>query len=154
MWQTVAQAQTFPELRSLIGEMELPKGTRMRVVMDAPGYDWVFDLPGAEWVFRPLVPPGMGMVDVWGESGKGYIEMEADPAWLVTTLLFIKTHWLSILIAGLLLIMIVTFIRVLVWTVQAPVGVPIALVLIGAAILLMPLIAGQVTKTRRELRAT
>ncbi|GAJ23144.1 unnamed protein product, partial [marine sediment metagenome] len=53
MWQTVAEGASFAELRSLVGDMELPKGTRVKVVMDLKvPVGWAFDAPWAEWLFR------------------------------------------------------------------------------------------------------
>lgn len=129
-WQVVAEGVSLPELTQVVGDMELPKGTKMKVVMDtwAP---WAFDMAGAELVFRPFVPSGMELVDVWGEDGQGIVEMEADPAWLVAVLAFIKAHWLAITLAGIALALLISFITVIV-KVPAVAQIPIWL-LVGAA---------------------
>lgn len=113
-WETVAVGASLSELDSVVGEMELKKGTKIRVVMNAPGYDWLFDVAGAELVFGAYVPDGCSMVDVWGESGKGIVEMEADPIWLVALLGFIKAHWLAIAIAGIVIATVVAFCYVII----------------------------------------
>ena len=133
VWQTVAQATSFSELESLVGDMELPKGTKVRAVMDLKyPVGWVFDAPGAEWLFRPFIPDGMDLLDVYGEGSQGIVEMEADPAWLVAMLAFIKAHWVAILIASFVLGLIITFIRVMVQIAgPGPFGVPWWVWLVG-----------------------
>lgn len=129
-WQIVAEGVSISDLESIIGEMELPKNTKVRIVMDTWA-SWAFDVAGAELVFKPFVPNGLDLVDVWGENGQGIVEMEADPAWLVAVLAFIKAHWLAITIAGLLLAAIITFIVV---TVKLPAVAQIPIwLLVGAA---------------------
>ncbi|MBU2556128.1 MAG: hypothetical protein KKF98_16885 [Bacteroidetes bacterium] len=135
-WQTVAEGASLGELKSTVGELKLPKGSKVRVVMDT-WEAWAFDAPGAELVFRPFVPDGLNLVDVWGESGKGIVEMEADPAWLLAILAFIKAHWLAIIIAGFVLTVIVSFIRIMVEVVAAPTPIPAALIIIGVVLLAM-----------------
>ena len=129
-WKTVAEGTSISNLEQTIADMELRKGTRIRVVMDtwAP---WVFDVAGAELVFKPFVPDGLDLVDVWGESGQGIVEMEADPAWLAAVIVFIKAHWLAITLAGLALATIISFISIII-KVPTIAQIPIWL-LIGAA---------------------
>jgi len=129
-WKTVAEGTSISNLEQTIADMELRKGTRIRVVMDtwAP---WVFDVAGAELVFRPFVPDGLDLVDVWGESGQGIVEMEADPAWLAAVIVFIKAHWLAITLAGLALATIISSISIII-KVPTVAQIPIWL-LIGAA---------------------
>jgi len=150
-WQTVAEGASFSELRSLIGDMELPKGTKVKVVMDLKvPIGFAFDAPGAEWLFSPLVPSGMELVDVYGEGSQGIVEMEADPAWLLAMLAFIKAHWISILIAAFVLGVIITFIRIMVQIVgPGPLGIPWWVWLIGGATIAVPLIIS-LTKRKRE----
>ena len=130
-WQTVAQGTSIFDLESTIGQMELIKGTKVRVVMDtwAP---WLFDVAGAELVFRPFVPDGLELIDVYGESGQGIVDMEADPAWLLAVLVFLKAHWVAITIVGFALVAIISFITVMV-QVPAVAGIPIMLI-VGAAL--------------------
>jgi len=112
-WETVAQGMSLSDLQSTIGEMELPKGTKMKVVMDlkAP-VGWAFDFIAAEWLMKPFVPDGMDLVDVYGEGSQGIVEMEADPAWLLAVVAFIKAHWLALTIAGFALALIISFISI------------------------------------------
>ena len=130
-WQVVAEGTSIFDLESIIGQMELTKGTKVRVVMDtwAP---WTFDMAGAELIFKPFVPDGLDLIDIYGESGQGIVDMEADPAWLVAVLAFIKAHWVAITIAGLLLATIISFITVMV-KLPAVAQIPVALI-IGVAV--------------------
>ena len=139
-WQTVAEGVSFSDLKQLVADMELPKGTRVRVVMDTWA-DWAFDVAGAEWVFQPFVPEGLKIIDVYGENRQGVVDMEANSPWLVAVLAFIKAHWLVITIAGLILWAIVSFIRVMV-QLPAPAQIPVWLIL-GAGIGIVALIALQ-----------
>lgn len=98
-WRKVAEGKDFDSLQQLVGDMELTKGTRVKVEMEVPWYAVpAFDLAGAEWPARLLVPEGMELVDVYGAGGKGIILMEADPAWLVPVLGFIVTYKYALLI--------------------------------------------------------
>ena len=112
-WIVAAEGTNLSNLKQIVNDMELPKGTKMRVVMDT-SFPWLFDMAGAELAFKPFIPEGMDMVDVWGENGQGIVEMEADPAWLLAVLAFMKAHWLAITIAGVLLYAIIQFIQVVV----------------------------------------
>ncbi len=141
-WKVAAEGVSFSELEQIIADMELPKGTKMRVVMDT-SVPWVFDMAGVEWAFNPFVPDGMKLIDVYGENGQGIVEMEADPAWLVATLAFIKAHWLAIVIAGFALALIVQFIRVMI-EVPAWAQPPIWLLIGAAAIVLVLASRGQI----------
>lgn len=112
-WQVVGEGASLSDLDAIVGDMELSKGTRVRVVMDLKvPIGWAFDVWGAELIFNPFVPDGMEMVDVYGEGSQGIIEMEADPVWLVAMLTFIRTHWIAITIAGFVLAAVILFIRV------------------------------------------
>lgn len=112
-WVMAAEGSSFSNLQATIEDMELPKGAKVRVVMETR-LPWVFDMAGAELVVKPFVPEGMDLVDVWGEGNTGIIEMEADPAWFLAVLAFIKVHWLAITLAGIALWALVSFIQVMV----------------------------------------
>jgi len=111
--------------------MELPKGTKVKVTMEtwAP---WAFDIAGAELIFQPFVPDGLDLIDVYGEGNQGIVDLEADPAWLVATLAFIKAHWLAITLSGLALATLITYIIVMI-NVPAIAQIPVTL-LVGAAV--------------------
>lgn len=143
-WIKVAEGVSLYELRQTVADMELPKGSKIRVVMDtwAP---WAFDVAGAELVFKPFVPDGVELLDVYGESGRGIVDMEADPVTLAAVIVFIKAHWLAITILGLALAAIISFITVFIlavavgipwWVIPATVGGVCALgiVVIAAAL--------------------
>jgi len=113
-WNLVAEGSLW-DIRSKVGELELPKGSRLRIVMDCnvPAA-WAFDI-APNWAFP--APTGMEVVDIWGEgSSTGIVELEADPAWLVAVLGFIAANWLRIVIGtaviGFTLGLIVTIARV------------------------------------------
>jgi len=132
-WVTVAQGVNLFDLEATVEDLELPKGARMKVIMDLKmPIGWAFDMAGAEFLFQPFVPDGMELVDVYGEGSQGFVEMEADPAWLLVALAFIKAHWLAITIAGVSLALIISFITV---AVKAPAILQIPTwLIVGAAI--------------------
>ncbi len=135
-WKLAAQGVSFSELEQTIADMELPKGSKMRITMDT-SMPWVFDMAGAEWAFKPFVPDGMDLIDVYGEGGQGIVEMEADPAWLLAALAFIKAHWLAITIAGFALALLVQFIWVMIELPAA--ALPPIWLLVGAAVAVLVL---------------
>lgn len=114
-WIIAAQGTSFSDLKETIQDMELPKGTRMKVVMDlkAPvgeSFNWAV----SDWLAEKFVPDGMKFIDAYGEGSQGTIEMESDPAFLLAVLAFIKAHWLFLIIAGFLLWFIISLINVLI----------------------------------------
>lgn len=114
-WVTVAEGTNLLDLTQTVADMELIKGTKIRAVIDLTlPLGWAFDVAGAELIFQPFMPEGVDLVDVYGEGSKGYVDMEADPVWLVAFLAFLKAHWLAITIAGLALTAIIAFITILV----------------------------------------
>lgn len=150
-WETVAEGTSFSDLKSLVGEMELPKGAKVKVIMDLKvPVGFVFDAPGAEWFFKPFTPDGMEILDVYGEGSQGIVEMEADPAWLLGILAFIKAHWLAILIATFVLGAIITFIRIMVQIAgPGPLGIPWWVWLVGGVAVTIPLVR-QLVRRKRE----
>lgn len=146
-WQTVAEGTNIWDLESTIGELHLPKGSEMRVEINLTmPVGWAFDIAGAELVFQPFIPAGMDLVDVYGEGSKGYIDMEADPAWLLAALAFIRAHWLAITIAGFVLTAIIASIIVLVKIAVAP-ALPVAAIAIaGGLIVASILLAKQIPR--------
>ena len=138
-WKTVAEGSNISELRQMVSDMELTKGTKIRVVMDT-SMPWLFDIAGAEWAFKPFIPDGVDLIDVYGEGNQGIVDMEADPIWLVVFLAFVKAHWLAIIIAGFVLTVVISFIRVMVEVAVAPTVFPAIAVIAGVilvALLLM-----------------
>jgi len=125
-WVTVAEGTSFSELEQQVADMNLTKGTKIRVVMDT-NYSWLFDLAGAELAVEPFIPDGVDLLDVYGEGGKGIVDMEADPIQLVPLLVAIATWGAITIAAGFVLYVIVSFIRVMVWGPAAE-GIPIALI--------------------------
>lgn len=140
-WQAVAEGTNIWDLKSTVGELELPKGSRIKVVMDLKlPLGWAFDIAGAELIFKPFTPEGVTLIDVYGEGSQGIVELEADPAWLIPVLAFIKAHWLAITIAGFLLTAIIAAIIVLVKIAVAP-ALPVAALAIGGGLALVGILA-------------
>lgn len=139
-WQTVAQGVNLWDLEATVADMKLPKGSDLMVVMDLKlPLGWAFDVAGAELLFKPFVPDGMALTDVYGEGSVGIVEMKADPAWLLAILVFIKANWLAIIIAGFVLTVIIVFITVLVKIAVAP-TLPVAAIAIGGALAVIALL--------------
>lgn len=134
-WQVVAEGTNIWSLKQTVGNIELPKGARMRVVFRT-SMPWLFDIAGAEQIFGAFKPDGMDIVDVWGEDNDGIVEMEADPAWLTPVLGFIGKHWMALIIGGFLLWTVVSFIWVMV-KLPAIATFPITLILGAAAGILL-----------------
>ena len=135
-WQVVAEGMNIWNLESTIGELQLPKGSKMQIVLNLKmPLGWAFDVAGAELIFRPFIPEGMDLVDVYGEGSQAFIDLEADPAWLLAVLAFIKAHWLAIIIAGFVLTTIIASIIILVKIAVAPALPVAAIAIIGALVL-------------------
>ena len=166
-WITVAEGDSFFNLSRFTSDMELPKGTKVRVIMDwRPPLDKILDLAGMEHVFAPLVPQGLDLIDVYSEGGRGIVDMEADPAWLAPVLIWIGAHWSSIAItSGLVLAVLglaILWIRVLVLLPQEPIRdiqewakyAIIGLIVVGVLYVVSktaPSIATGVKETRKRL---
>lgn len=115
-WELVAEGTSFSTLQALVGDRQLPKGTRARVVMELQPSWWAtaFNVAGAEALFRPQVPAGMDLVDVYGTDGYGVVEMEADPAFLMPFLAAV-IPWAGIIITTLV---VTAALAIIVWRVQ------------------------------------
>lgn len=135
-WLKVAEGTQFWNLKQTVEDMDLPKGTKVRIVMDVNGFDHIFDMAGAELFFKPFVPDEMKLVDVWGENGQGIVELEAEGVWITAVIAGLPV-WSWIVIAGLTLAVIIAYIVILV---KVPVlaAFPAGL-LIGAAVAIVGL---------------
>lgn len=135
-WVKAAQGTSPDKLNLLIADRELEKGTRVRWVLDfkVPGVAKTMDLWGAEAIFSPFVPPGLDLVDVYESGGKGYVDMEADPAWVVAIWAFVKAHWLAIVIAGFVIATVIKLITM--WIEMAGEAFPWMVLIVGAIILI------------------
>lgn len=146
-WEVAAEGTNIWDLASTVGELELAKGSKVKVVMDLKvPVGGMFNLAVADWLAGRFVPDGLVFVDAYGEGSQGIIEFEADPARLLAVLAFIKAHWLAITIAGFLLTAIVIAIIVMVKIAVAP-TLPIAAIAIGGGLALIGILA--LTKKRR-----
>lgn len=140
-WEVVAEGTNIWDLESLVGDLELPKGSKLKVFIDLKlPLGSAFDVAGAEWLFQPFIPDGMDLIDVYGEGSQGIVEMEADPAWLIAVLAFMKAHWLAITIAGFLLTAIIASIIILAKIAVAP-ALPVAAIAIGGTLALIGILA-------------
>lgn len=104
----IATADSFEELAEIMPNLGIPKGKRVRVVMqlNAPVAP-AFDLPGAELIFEAVMPEGLTLVDVWGEGwSTAVVEMEADPAWLVPIGSYLAIHWVALALAAIGLVIL------------------------------------------------
>ncbi|MBA7706936.1 hypothetical protein ES703_115795 [subsurface metagenome] len=112
-WKTVAQGKSLDELAATVSNFELKKGTKIRFEMDLNmPVAFLFDVAGAEHLFRI---DGVDVQDVHGEGwSKAVIDAEADPAWLLAIIAFIKAHWVAIIIGSIILYTLVSFLRMLV----------------------------------------
>lgn len=137
-WIKAAEGTNFMNLKQTVGDMELPKGAKMRIIMDTPGFDWIFDMAGAELAFTPFIPEGMELIDIYGEKGQGIVELEADPAWLGAVILGLPV-WAWIVIAGVTLAVIISFIVVMIKL--PPVAAIPAALTVGAAMGIVGLVA-------------
>ena len=132
-WIVAAQGTSFSDLKETIQDMELPKGTKMKVVMDLKvpvggSFNWAV----SDWLAEKFVPDGMEFIDAYGEGSQGTIEMESDPAFLLAILAFIKAHWFALVIAGFLLWLIISLINVLI-NIPEALQIP-TLILVGIGI--------------------
>ena len=152
-WQTVAEGASFEELEQLVEDMELPKGTRVKAVMDLKlPIGWAFDAPGAELLFKYRIPEGLKLLDVYGEGSQAIVEMEADPAWLVAMLVFIKANWLSILIATVVLGLVIMFIRIMIQiTKPGLLGIPWWIWILGGGAIIALLVLPKLLQTTERV---
>lgn len=112
-WEKVAEGVGIFDLHSVVGEVELTKGTQMKVTMDLKvPVGGMFNWAVADWLAQRFVPDGMVFVDAYGEGSEGVIEMEADPAWLLAVVAFIEAHWVALTIAGFALWLIISLITI------------------------------------------
>lgn len=100
---TVAEAGSFEELDKVLPQLEIPKGAKVRFVMElnapvAPA----FDLPGAEIIFGGAMPEGLELIDVYGEGwSTAVVEAESDPVHLAAIGTFLVAHWLGLSLAAI-----------------------------------------------------
>lgn len=140
-WQAVAEGTNIWDLASTVGELELRKGSKVRVFMDLKvPVGGMFNWAIADWLAGKFVPDGLIFIDAYGEGSQGIIEFEADPAWLLAVLAFIKAHWLALTIAGLFLTAIIAAIIILIKIAVAP-ALPVAAIAIGGGLALIGILA-------------
>lgn len=115
-WITAAEGNNLSDLQATIADRDLKPGTRVKMVMEfnVPGAAKALDMWGAENLFRSQIPPEMRLIDVYEEGGKGIVEMEAEGAWFLPLLAFVKAHWLWIIVAGVALYLLIKFVRMII----------------------------------------
>lgn len=100
---TVVEATSFDELKEIMPRLEIPKGERIRFVMElnqpvAPA----FDLAGAELIFGAVMPEGLTLIDVYGIGWTtAVVEAEVDPVWLPVVGAFLLAHWKGLALAAI-----------------------------------------------------
>jgi len=108
MWTTLARADDIRNLEASVADnRELPHGTKVRFVMSLnTPIGKLFSLPGAEYLFRPAMPPGIDLVDVYGQDSRTVVVegVVASPLFVLAAAGFIARHWvgLSLLTIGVL----------------------------------------------------
>ena len=110
---TIAEGTAIEKLESTVGDFSLAHGTPVRAIIDLTlPVAYLFNLPGVEALFQTQTKD-MVVKDVHSEGAfRVIVEMEAaSPVWWMAALLFIKAHWVLILISGLLIAALTTFIR-------------------------------------------
>lgn len=152
-WELVAEGP-LGDIQAKVADRELPKGTRVKMIMDlALPVGSIFDAAGAEWIFRPFVPDGFDMVDVYGDgSSKGVVEMEADPGWLLAAISFIRANWAAIIISGFVLGVIVVMARMFILIVGAAEDWLPVILLIGGIVLVLAIIGARPKQKRRSAK--
>ena len=112
-WTLVGEGNSFDDLKLLVANRELPKGTRVRfkLKLNMP-IGPAFDVAGAELIFKSQMPEGLTLKDVRGDGlWEATIDAEANSPGLMAILLFIKAHWLAIVIGGFFLYLVLTNIK-------------------------------------------
>lgn len=157
----VASAPTFEELKKIMPNYVIPHGGKIRFEfqLNMP-VAYLFDLAGAEHIFRSSMPPGLDLIDVWGEgSSTVVIEAESDPVALAVVGTYLLAHWLklSLIAIGLTVAFgfLFTSVAILATAVTAPEVIPkttMWLALGAASIAVIGLIAfkGKPTRARAK----
>ena len=141
-WQVVAQGTNIWNLSSTVGEMHLPHGSEIAVIMDLKlPIGSLFNTGAADWLAEKFVPDGLEFVDAYGSGSQGTIKFKADPAWLLAVLAFISAHWLALTVAGVLLTAVIISIIVMVKIAVAPPALTTSLVIGGGLALVGILLA-------------
>lgn len=100
-WEVLAQG-SFEEFQAYEPQINLPKGTKMRLEIDTSPWPVapLANLWGAEWVAQKLLDDsGAEVKDVYGQGWtKVIVDMEADPVWVPFVIIAIAS---ILVIAGL-----------------------------------------------------
>ncbi len=101
----VAQGDKLSNLQSLVGDMALPSGTKLRLEADIVSLNIpggyispavIFNVAGMEDIFRSHMPSSIILDDVRAEGTTLVVEMHATSPFLVPVIEFIAANWLSI----------------------------------------------------------
>ncbi len=101
----VAQGDKLSNLQSIVGDMALPSGTKLRLEADIISQNMpggyispaiIFNVAGMENIFRPYMPASIILDDVRAEGTTLVVEMHATSPFLVPVIAFIAANWLSI----------------------------------------------------------
>lgn len=105
-WVNVAEGTSFSNLKQLVKDQELPKGTQAIVKMKVGTVmAALFDAPLAEQLYGwAFAVPGMDVRDLRGEGDEGWVILESDPAWISDMVNYIVRFWGDVVIGGLKLI--------------------------------------------------
>ena len=131
-WIKAAEGTSFYNLSEIMGDMSLPAGTKMKVIMDVDGFDWLFDSAGAELAFKPFMPSGMKLLDVYGQNGQGIVDMEVTDTRYSGIAALPALPWTAIVIGTIALITLVSLIVIMI-KVPAVAAIPGTLI-VGVAL--------------------
>jgi len=112
-WTLVGEGNSLDDLKLLVADRELPRGTKVKfqLRLNLPvGY--IFDVAGVEAIFRPQMPEGLELKDVRGDGWwEATIDAAANSPALGAIILFIKAHWLALVIGGFAFYLILSNIK-------------------------------------------
>lgn len=107
------RASSLGELAELTSQRELRPGSPFRITMRLnESIAHAFDLAGAEAIFRPVMPPGLTLVDVHSPDNKRTVVLDSRvdveqaqgakmrfPVVIAAIGAFIATHWVGLSLA-------------------------------------------------------
>lgn len=99
LWKTIAEGDSIEDLKLLVADYKLPKGTPVRFEMTLKmPIARTFDLAGAEQLFQATMPEGLTVKDVYSPDDKYevVVEAEANSPTVLAVVAFVKLHWLAL----------------------------------------------------------
>lgn len=136
MWVKAAEGKNADDLKLLIADRDLPKGTKIRIEFNCKSSLFAkrFDFFDAEYVFAPYVPDGVDLIDVHSEGNLGVIECEADPP---VPLIAIVAFAVRLLVIGAIVAAVVIGIKVFIDVAGVTGFTPAVLIFIAIGLLVL-----------------